>query len=110
MDTPQTRRSFYYYSELQVKYSTDTPRTRWSFYYSFRSLIQIQYGYTPDTEVILLLIQNSKVQIQYRYTPDTEVILLLIQISYSDTIWIHSIHGSHYLEFIPVYRDGRGVY
>ena len=41
-------------------------------------------------------------QIQYEYTPDTEVIMLLIPISYSDTIWIHPGHGGHsitHLEF-----------
>ena len=60
----------------------------------FRFQIQIQYIYTPDTEVILLFIQ-IQVRIQLRDAPDTDVILLLIQIQSLDTVQIRSRHGYH---------------
>ena len=90
----------------------DTPQTRRSFYYSFSG--QIQYGYIPNTTVILLLIQNFKSDtvwihprygghstthsdfsrlIQTRYAPDTVAILSLIQILV--TVQIHPRHGGH---------------
>ena len=95
--------------------------------------IQIQYRYTPNTKVILLLIRISisdtvqirtrhgchsvihwkfipfpeilltrmffcrpfRIQIQYRYTPDTEVILIFIQESNTVTTRIRPRHGHH---------------
>ena len=55
------------HSDSAFRYSSDTRQIRMpscsdmlqirkSFCYSFRSLIQIQYGYTPDTDAIPLLI------------------------------------------------------
>ena len=59
------------YSDLLFKYNLDTPQTRLPFYHLF-----------------LLFPQP-------RDAPDADAILSLIQISDSDTIQIHSRHGSH---------------
>ena len=61
----------------------------------FRFQIQIQYRYTPDTEVILLFI-HIQVQLQLGYAPDTDAISLLIQIQSLDTVQIRSRYGHHY--------------
>ena len=70
----------------------------------------IQYKYTPDAEVILLLIQIQiqfrygchpdtysyfNYQIQIRYAPDAKAILFLIHIKLLDTVQIHSRHECH---------------
>ena len=85
----------------------DTPRTRWSLYYSFRISSQIQYKYTPDTMVILLLIQTTTIRyrldtlktrtplfrsyklslhIQFKCIPDTDTIMMLILLTYNIAI------------------------
>ena len=51
------------------------------------------FKYTPDTEVILLLIQISTPRYSFRYALDTVAILSLIQILV--TVKIHSRHGCH---------------
>ena len=108
MDTPQTRRSFYYLFRIS---SQDTvwihPRHDSHSTTHSDSSNQIQTRYASDTAAILFLIQIqlstlssdtlqtqksfchlSGSQLQYGYTPNTEVILLLIQISTSDTVAI----------------------
>ena len=47
---------------------------------------QMQYGYTPDTAVILLLVQTSANLVRTRYAPGMEAILFLIQIQLSITV------------------------
>ena len=61
------------HSDLKFRYNSDTLQTRMPFWYSFRF--------------------NSP--IQFRYALDTDAILILIQIQLSDTVHIHSGHGSH---------------
>ena len=62
LDTLQTRKPFYF----SFRYSSDTLQTRKPFCYLFKFQVSIQYRYTPDTEVILSLIQISN----FRYSPD----------------------------------------
>ena len=50
------------HSDLLFRYSMDNPQTRRSFYYSFRIQSKIQFGYAPDTDAILSLIQTSTIR------------------------------------------------
>ena len=49
---------------------------------SYDIMLLMQYGYTPDTAVILPFIQTSAI----RYAPDTEAILFLIRTQLSITL------------------------
>ena len=73
----------------------DTPQIRWSFYYSFGISSQIQYRYTPDTAVILLLIQTSAI----RYILDTlqtrRSFYLSFRFNYQPQVQICSRHGCY---------------
>ena len=77
-----------------LRYSSDTLQTWMSSWYSFRFNFQIQFRYAPDTNAILILIQNQlsdTVQIRSRHGchPDTH------PNSNSDTIQIRSRHECH---------------
>ena len=114
------------HSDLLFRYSMDTPQTRKSFYYSFRissqirskhgshsishsdSTINFKFRYTLNTEVILStsnIVQirsrhggpsishsDSIINLKFRYALDTDAILTL-----KPTIWFPqcSLHGSH---------------
>ena len=80
-----------------------------SFCYSYRSQLQIQSRYAPDTVAIMSLIHSlspshscsihrcfSVTQIQYRYTPDTVVILIFIPPSNTFTARIRPRYGGHF--------------
>ena len=55
-----------------------------------------QLTFYPLQERLTATINNvQRFQIQYRYTSDTEVILILIQVSSHDTVQIRSRHGFH---------------
>ena len=102
MDTPQTRRSFYYSFRSIFRYSMDTPQTRRSLYYSFR-ISKSRYS-TDTLQTRKSFCHSFKYQLQFKYTPDTEVILLFIRISTSDIVQIrsrHSIHVVTYSDFFP---------
>ena len=87
---------------------SDTLQTRKSFCYSYRSQLQIQSIYAPDTVAILSLIQNlslahscsiyrcfSVTHSEYKYTPDTKVIMMFIRRSNTVAAWIRSRHRRH---------------
>ena len=74
---------------------SDTLQTRKSFYYSFRIQGQDTVRIHSRHESHSVTHTDLNPSYSFRYTPDTEVILLLIQFSTSDTIQIHSRHDSH---------------
>ena len=64
------------------------------------SILSLFQTYSPAQrysrhERLSVAYSDFRSQLQFGYTPDTEVILLLIQISTSDTVQIHSRHGCH---------------
>ena len=78
MDTPQTRRSFYY-SFRTSSQNTVRIHPRHGGHSTTHSDFsnQIQTRYAPDTAAILSLIQIQLSTSRFRYAPDTDAILTL---------------------------------
>ena len=73
----------------------DTPQTRRSFYHSFRISSQIQYRYTQDTAVILLLIQASTIRYRLDMLQTRQPFYLSFKFNYQLQVQIRSRHGCH---------------